>query len=1675
MTDHLQPVGADCAIAGLARSHDGRSELPEPFSASWDGSPGPTLASLWLKRIEEHPEATALRCGDVALTSRELNERASAIADRVLALAQNGQEIAIVAGRGSHLVVAIIAAALSGRSSSVLSPSMWRLDLIAATSGKIVLTERALLASFPSSTAICVDDWGGIERLNGAHHVEPAPPKSDKPLAVGSSKAIVAQHPIVTFVDGLKQRRFHPTRIALFSDTHSKEFLPELWAGLLLSSVTHLMPAATDSLATLVKTLPSEAAEHGSMSIFLTAATADALLAAIPDLLSVTDGLIIHGTGVSPAHSAAIAAHAASHSALVTLTGFGQSPELFLPISPADSDPLVAIHEAKDDALLVVADKSGDPVEPGVIGHIWLRSPSGAFVQTGVQGWKTPAGRLEIFVSAEWNISHVFEPERSRLISYWRERLADLAPCIHLPQDRHRAPKMKTGYASIMSSLPPELEASVTALGRKQNASVQTILLAAFALVLQRYNRDTDIAIGMSFPRKKGALTQSNGGVFTDVVVVRPVVSASRCFSELVDRLTAEVARDAEHRIPFADLVEVLRPEPDAAHGAICQAFFAFRQDQADLTEDEATSDGLRPMGLSGAAHGDLSLNAIHNGSSLIVRLAYSTAILDEATASRIVGHFVTMITEGVNRPEADLALLEILPTPERDLILKEWACGPVEVENRHLVHERISAQVKRSPSASAVVDAVRTMSYRELDEAANALAVHLQSLGVGPDSVVGVYMGRSGQTVVALLGILKAGAAYLPLDPEYPSDRLAFMVSDSGAAIVVSTISMLSAARSLGTHVVPVDTVMNSGARLAPVNTDSARLAYLIYTSGSTGRPKGVRVTHGNLATFLTAMDAQFGADAPGTWLAVTSISFDISVLEIFWTLTKGFRVVIRADQKLQNATSSPPLPARPASASERPMEFSLFFFGNAAPDSDRKAERYRLLFEAAKFADQNGFTAIWTPERHFHAFGGLYPNPSVLSAALAATTQRISIRAGSVVLPLHDPLRVAEEWALVDNLSGGRIGIAFASGWQPDDFVLASDRYEGRKQEMLRGIGEVRKLWKGDTVRRRNGVGKEIDVSVYPRPVQGELPIWLTSSRHPETFVAAGEAGAGVLTHLIGQSLDELAEKIAIYRDAWNRSGRPGRGHVTLMVHTFVGNDVHLVKDLVRQPLKDYIRSSYDLMAGLGVARGVNIRDLPEQELEGLLDLGFERFFAEYGLLGSIGDAATTVAKLSEIGVDEVGCLIDFGIDDRLVLEALPHLASARELYLTKRGADETTYQGGSSVIDDMRRHDVSHIQCTPTLASMLLAERGSGDQMQHLHRLLVGGEALPPDLASALANAVGGTVHNMYGPTEATVWATSCAVSPDQAPKIGRPLPGYRTYVVDAAMRPVPIGVAGELMIAGGAVADGYHARPELTSERFTADRFSGDGHGRLYHTGDLVRWLPSGDLEFLGRVDHQVKLRGRRIELGEIEAAIGAHEAVKRVVCDVRGDGDGRRLVAYGEIVAGHAPPTVAELRTFCSRTLPEYMVPSDFVWIDALPQTPNGKISRQALPDPVVNHNVNEEDMAPLGDLEEKIAAIWREVLEIDRVGRNDNFFSLGGNSVLIVGVRSLLIDRVGDVSLVDLFRHPTVATLATAFAARAEPQEANNSSASRAAEAAERRLAASRSRRKRTSTTGAPA
>jgi natural product biosynthesis luciferase-like monooxygenase protein len=341
-------------------------------------------------------------------------------------------------------------------------------------------------------------------------------------------------------------------------------------------------------------------------------------------------------------------------------------------------------------------------------------------------------------------------------------------------------------------------------------------------------------------------------------------------------------------------------------------------------------------------------------------------------------------------------------------------------------------------------------------------------------------------------------------------------------------------------------------------------------------------------------------------------------------------------------------------------PMDLSLFFF---ADDAEVGTRCYDLLLASAQFADANGFSAVWTPERHFHAFGGHYPNPAVIGAALAAVTTRVGIRAGSVVAPLHHPVRIAEEWSVVDNLSGGRAGVSFASGWHNVDFVLRPEGYPNRKTVMTDAVDTVRRLWRGEEVEFADADGDQRAVRIFPKPVQPELPVWITAASSPETFRTAGKLGAGVLTHQLGQTHDVLERNIAAYRSELAAThGDDARGHVALMLHTLIGTDRDEVRELVRRPFSDYLRSSMDLImrtTATAEPSGPDLARLSVQDKEFLVERAFDRYFSEAGLFGTVDDGAETLRRLSSIGVDEVACLIDFGVAQEEVLGCLPHLA--------------------------------------------------------------------------------------------------------------------------------------------------------------------------------------------------------------------------------------------------------------------------------------------------------------------------------------------------------------------------------------------------------------------------------
>lgn len=369
----------------------------------------------------------------------------------------------------------------------------------------------------------------------------------------------------------------------------------------------------------------------------------------------------------------------------------------------------------------------------------------------------------------------------------------------------------------------------------------------------------------------------------------------------------------------------------------------------------------------------------------------------------------------------------------------------------------------------------------------------------------------------------------------------------------------------------------------------------------------------------------------------------------------------VVRREAGAVAERSRHPAPGGPAGKGE--LEFSLFYFGSREAEYDEA--RYDLLLEGAKFADRQGFTAVWTPERHFHPFGGSYPAPAVLAAALSTVTERVGLRAGSVVLPLHHPLRVAEEWSVIDNLSKGRVGVSFATGWASDDFALSPDTYADRKDETFRRLELLRRFWRGETVQVRGGSGKTTGVRLFPMPRQPELPVWLTVVKNPEMYAKAGELGAGVLTNLLGQTAEELAGNIALYRDSLARHGHdPETGHVTLLVHTFIGEELGSVRDKVRAPFCDYLRSTVGIIQNL--VRSLDLRldldSLSEADTEALLSFAFDRYFQSASLLGTRATALDTIARLREIGVDEIGCFIDFGVDAASVMESLRRLDELR-----------------------------------------------------------------------------------------------------------------------------------------------------------------------------------------------------------------------------------------------------------------------------------------------------------------------------------------------------------------------------------------------------------------------------
>jgi hypothetical protein len=508
---------------------------------------------------------------------------------------------------------------------------------------------------------------------------------------------------------------------------------------------------------------------------------------------------------------------------------------------------------------------------------------------------------------------------------------------------------------------------------------------------------------------------------------------------------------------------------------------------------------------------------------------------------------------------------------------------------------------------------------------------------------------------------------------------------------------------------------------------------------------------------------------------------------------------------------------------------------------------------------------------------------------------------------------------------------------------------------------------------------------------------------------------------------------------------AGNDGHGHVTLMLHTLVAESNERAREIAARPMKEFLRASLHLIkdAAWEFPTFAKFSDsekadtesffssLSDEDLDALLDFAFLRYFETSGLFGSVDHGAAMVEKCRAVGVGEIGCLIDFGIEPAHVMSHLPYLQQLQE----QCGAD--TFQE-ETLQTYVAEQGITHLQCTPAQFNTLLLANDK-DALDGIQHLLLGGEALNQDTADQACGLIP-RVTNMYGPTETTVWSLTKDLQRGAAVTLGTPIANTVARVIDSQGRQCPLGVVGELLIGGEGVTRGY-----LGNERLTCERFIEMEGRRFYRTGDEVRMLADGEYEFIGRNDNQVKVRGYRIELGEIENTLSTCPGVRTAVALAGLDKWGaHELLAVLLVQPGRV--TESALRKHLAARLPDYMIPTRFFFEDSVPYTPNGKIDRKALAERVCSGDrtgarepekpAREMSFSTAADasIEGDLHKIWSDLLQRDDFTVNDNFFEIGGHSILAVrmqGQISRLMSMKVPISII--FQNPTISGIAARF------------------------------------------
>ncbi len=1167
-----------------------------------------------------------------------------------------------------------------------------------------------------------------------------------------------------------------------------------------------------------------------------------------------------------------------------------------------------------------------------------------------------PAPRFQYRDFAHWQ-RHTLGPlVFEEQLAYWREQLADAPPLLDLPLDFPRPATRAYRGASEPLTLDRQTTAALHAVTREEGATLFMGLLAGFAALLQRYTGEEDLVIGTDIANRNHAATESLIGFFVNQLPLRLNMADHLDFRALLRQARATTLEAYAHQdLPFDRIVAALNPRREPSYAPIFQVKLVLQ----NTPETEADPHGLDLTYLStdnGANEFDLLLNLAEIDGRLQGGLFYNSEIFNPATIQRMTRHFATLLTHLVADPGRTPQQVALLDAVERRTILRDFNLTPAPYDGQSCIHEVFERHVAAHPDKIALINGDETITFGELNRQANQLAHLLIDMGVERDTIVAICMDRSARLLVAILGVLKAGAAYVPLAGDLPTDRKALILEDTAALMVLTEEAQIDSLPNVWIPVISLDGQAEMLADEADINpglvVDPDQLAYLIFTSGSTGRPKGVMIEHRGVVNLTRWQAACYGTTPDSRVSQFASYSFDASVGESFMALLNGLTLVMLGRRLSPDALIEAVNHYRisvmvlvPSLIKELEPErllhgdqLSVVAVGEACPpELAERWSRYTTFFNAYGPTEFTVYSHLWRID------------PAALTPKAAVPIGRPIHNSKSYILDPHlnpVPIGVTGELYLC--------GPAIARGYhaRPD---LSADRF--MPNPFYREV-----LYTSEGTLYRDGQGPQIK-----------------------------------------QLHDRFAERQTAFAPENPASPRMPVADVLALCET-------LDTDLAEQT-RTLLQTYRDNQAVLA---------------------GFIRYFAE-GINNSYASVGIDRRGLALLLGDPRGKQgVDFGFGHGEVMQTLTEMgASVRGLDLNPvfvQAARKLGFDARMAKIDAPTDQFQSESGLAPNsldfaITTLVLDRLERPRQfLQNLFDSLKDGATFAIQTLLPIVGVDDGQVEQpiVYTP-EAHQLTTGKDYRQDKAE--------LAEVLADLGCDDLVVSHFPYLVVSRDGIQE-YTAWSFRGVKQPVATTAPKPHFKRMYRTGDLARYLPDGRIEFRGRIDNQVKIRGFRIELGEIEALLLRHQAVRNAAVIVRHDEGRPQITAYivrregGEVDA-------EELRRLSADNLPEYMVPSALVFLDALPVNRSNKLDINALPAPLAGGRAEEKGYtAPRNHREALIADICGEALGHAPISVEANLFELGADSILIVQMVGRL-NRAGlQLGVHHFFQYQNIAGLA---------------------------------------------